>query len=198
LEERWGLREGFEVIAVKPHMTNVIDAITEIAFLLRPENGVGAPLTERDMARGALVSDFTAADYHAFAATYESFFAVRETATGRIAAFRWLYGPNDPADARDAGTKLIRELFGAVHVGKQIGVHPDYQGFGLGAALVNYTMSTLKADVYNVVLCENERSMTFHKKLGYEPLHTFTSKGNARTIFVKRIQGQAQRSSGSQ
>jgi len=167
-------------------MTDVIDGVAEIAFLLRPEHGAGAPLTARDKARSALVSEFTAADYRAFAARYENFYAVRETATGRIAAFRWLYGPNDPADARDPGTALIRELFGAVHVGKQIGVHPDYRGLGFGVALVNWTMNRLKADVYNVVLRDNDKSMEFHMRQGYEPLHNFTSNGHARTIFVKR------------
>jgi GNAT superfamily N-acetyltransferase len=178
--------QGFEFIAVRPHMTDVIDGVAEIALLLRPEHGVGTPLTERDKARGALVSDFTTADYRAFAARYENFYAVRETATGRIAAFRWLYGPTDPADARDPGTELIRKLFGAVYVGKQIGVHPDYQGLGLGVALVNWTMNTLKADVYNVVLGDNERSLKFHIRQDYEPLHSFEAKGHARTIFVKR------------
>jgi GNAT superfamily N-acetyltransferase len=180
------MSEGFEIIAVRPHMTNVIDGVAEIALLLRPEQGANAPLTERDKARGALVSDFTAADYRDFAARYEHFHAARETTTGRIAAFRWLYGPDDPADPRDPGTGVIRELFGAVHVGKQIGVHPDYQGLGLGVALVNWTMNALKADVYNVVLRDNDKSLQFHLRQGYEPLHTFEAKGHARTIFVKR------------
>ena len=184
--DREQMPQGFEFIAVRPHMTDVIDGVAEIARLLQPEHGSGAPLTERDRARGALVSDFTAADYRAFAAKYQNFYAIREIATGRIAAFRWLYGPDDAADERDPGTKLIREMYGAVYVGKQIGVHPDYQDLGLGVALVNWTMNTLKADVYNVVLGDNERSLQFHIRQGYEPLHSFEAKGHARTIFVKR------------
>ena len=183
---RRGPPEYFEIIAVKPHMTDVIDGVAEIALLLRPENGVDSPLTERDKRLGVLVSEFAATDYRDFAAKYQNFYAVREKKTGKIVAFRWLYGPADAADERDAGTKLIRELFGAVYVGKQIGVHPDYQDFGLGTAIVNYTSDTLRADVYNVALRENGGSSKFHRKLGYEPLHTFESKGYERTIFVKR------------
>jgi hypothetical protein len=51
---------------------------------------------------------------------------------------------------------------------------------------VHWTMNTLKADVYNVVLGDNERSLKFHISQGYEPLHSFEAKGHARTIFVKR------------
>ncbi len=185
-QDRPGLPERFEIIVVKPQPTEVIEGVAEIALLLRPENGVGSPLTDRDKTLGVLVSDFTAADYRDFAAKYQNFYAVREKKTGKIVAFRWLYGPMDAVDERDAGTKLIRQLFGAVYVGKQIGVHPDYRDFGLGTAIVHYTSETLKEDVYNVVLRQNNGSLKFHKKQTYEPLHTFVSNGYERTIFVKR------------
>ena len=135
-------------------------------------------------------------DYQNLSKKYKNFWAVVDKNTGRIAAFRWLYSPDDALQENDYGSSLIRDLYGAVNIGKQIATHPKYREKGLATALIKHSMAKIRKDVFNIIVDNNKKSLGFHKSanLGYRRMYSFIHPdGTNRTIFVKKFRPDTKR-----
>lgn len=135
---------------------------------------------------GFLVSSYERGEYQDLLVRAEHFYVAKTN--GEVAGFIVAYG-NDRVRPDEWLNNQLRQKYDDLVIIKQVCVSKDYASQGIGTLLYHHVLSrcaysTVAAAV--VTDPENTRSMSFHRKLGFEPGPYMTPPdGIPRVAWVK-------------
>ncbi len=160
-----------EIVQVTPTMA---DLLAEIAALAADTSlPAGAEAAQDLSARGFFVSGYSLDQYRAAAAHGRLAATVED---GHATGFLMTYGPADPVDPGDHGSRFIRERFGAAApIIKQIASGAAHAGKGHARLLYQGFAAAQAADIFAAIVKDppNQGSEAFHRKLGFHECAVF-------------------------
>ena len=156
----------------------MIDQVTAIADDLAYRGGASG--------NSFLLSGYERDDYQRFACANRLLVALED---GAPVAFIVIYPPEFPVDKGDAGTRCIRQMFGAVPVIKQIATARGHERRGLSRLLYQFVARRYPALPLFAAIAEQPRNLgseRFHARLGFEPCARFMRHPDGRPRGIWR------------
>jgi predicted GNAT superfamily acetyltransferase len=160
-----------------------VQAIAAIAAAWRLTNRPESDLRRR----GFLVSDLDARSYEQIVQQSDQcFVGLRQ---GQVVGFVIGYGSERIVLDNDACTQALQGKLDTFSVVKQIAVHPQSEG-GVGTVLYEQLFKNTRGRILAIAVVDsprNDRSHTFHRRLGFSPTFRFKhSDGRLRTVLVRQ------------
>jgi predicted GNAT superfamily acetyltransferase len=162
-----------EIVQVAPTMAELLAEIAALAADTSLPAGTSAEAATDLSARGFFVSGYSLDQYRQAAAHGRLAATVED---GHATGFLLTYGPTDPVDPGDHGSRFIRDRFGpATPIIKQIASGAAHAGKGHARLLYERFAATQNADVFAAIVKfpPNHGSEAFHRKLGFHECTVF-------------------------